>query len=134
MNYYENYAKQLKNILEECEHTIAKNKNLTEEYVKERKELFKELETKFATEFNKLQCLNVTDLYLNTNNINLPKMYWDIYVLWLEKMRTIYQLDNEYMKNLMGTTANIVRMNPFLSAFNFYDIYKHFNIYPTQEK
>lgn len=134
MNYYENYAKQMKHILEEYEHMIAKNKNFTEDYVKQRKTLFKDMEDKFASEFNKLQCLNVTDLYLNTKNINLPKMYWDIYVLWLDKMRTIYQLDNEYMKNLMGTTSNLVKMNPFLNSYNFYDIYKHFNIYPTQEK
>ncbi len=134
MNYYENYAKQMKHILEEYEHLIAKNKNLTEDYVKQRKALFKELEDKFAAEFNKLQCLNVTDIYLNTKNINLPKMYWDIYVLWLEKMRTVYQLDNDFMKSLMGTTSNLVKMNPFLNSYNFYDLFKHFNINPTQEK
>jgi hypothetical protein len=134
MNYYENYAKQMKNILEEYEKLIAKNKNLTEDYVKQRKTLFKDLEDKFAADFNKIQCLNVTDLYLNTKNINLPKMYWDIYVLWLEKTRTIYQLDNEYMKNLMGTSVNLFRMNPFFNSFNVYDLFKHFNIVPTHEK
>lgn len=132
MNYYENYAKQLKHILEDFEKMIAKNNNLTEDYVKERKALFKELEDKFNVEFNKLQCLNVTDFYLNTNNLNLPKMYWELYILWLEKMKHIYQLDQNYMKNLMGSSENILKNNPFFTSFNFYNLHQHFNINPNK--
>lgn len=127
MNYYENYTKQMKQMLLEYEKAIELQKSYSTNYIAERKALFKDIEEQFNMEMNKLQYMNIVDIYLNTTNLNLPKMYWNAYVLWLEKVKLVYNLDNDYLKQIIQTSNGILQLNPLLKAYSSFDVYKHFN-------
>ncbi len=127
LSYYENYTKKMKEHFHNYESIIVEQKKLTTEYVEHRKQMFKEIEDEFNLELHKLQYMNVVDIYLNTTNLNLPKMYWNVYVLWLKKVKIIYELDGEYFSNIMKSSSGLLQFNPFLKAYTILDVYKYFN-------
>lgn len=121
------YAKQFQENLENYEKYIQDQNHLTKEYVEKKKESFKWMEEQINLEFKKIQYMNPADIYLNSINMNLPKLYWGIYVLWLEKMKAMYNLDSEYFKNLVTLSNPVLQNNPFLKMYNIFDVYNHFN-------
>lgn len=122
----------MKEYFNNYEAMIVEQRNLTKEYVEQRKSMFKEIDDQFNMELSRLQYMNVVDIYLNTTNLNLPKMYWNVYVLWLKKIKIVYDLDGEYFSNLMKTTSSLLQYNPFLKAYTILDVYKYFNQFNTK--
>ena len=123
----EQYATQFKDALQKYETLIQEQNHLTKEYVAQRKQSFKWIEEQFNMEMEKLQHMNASDLYVNTVTMNLPKMYWDAYILWLEKVKKMYDLDVDYFRNLMNLTTPVLQLNPFLKPYSVFDVYNHFN-------
>lgn len=123
----EKYAKQFKESLDKYEQLIKDQNHLTDEYINKRKEAYKWAEEKFNDQIERLQKMNVTDFYISSLNMNMANMYWETYVLWLEKVKNVYELDMEYFKNLMNLTSPVLKINPFLSPYTIFDVYNHFN-------
>lgn len=128
------YTEQFKNHLNQYEKNLQEKRNLTDDYVTQRKQQFRDIEDKINYEFNLIKYMNYSDLYLNIVNMNLPKMYLDIYLLWLEKMKDVYELDTNYFVDLVKLTYPILHETPFLKNYNIFDIYRHFNFLSPIEK
>ncbi len=122
------YAKNFQDSLEKYEYLIQQQNHLTKEYIDQRKSNFKWIEEQFNLEMTKLQHMNATEFYINSVNMNLPKMYWDAYILWLEKIKKVYDLDSNYFRNIMNLTTPVLQLNPFLKAYSVFDVYNHFNL------
>lgn len=129
LNPLNQYAVQFQKALEQYEQYVQEQNHLTKEYITKKQETFKWLDAQIKLEFERLQSMNIADVYLNTLNMSLSKSYWQIYTLWLEKMKSMYDLDTEYFKNLIVSTNPIAHNNPFLKMYNIFDVYNHFNYF-----
>jgi hypothetical protein len=134
LNPFGNYAEQFKANLEKYESLIQSQNHLTKEYIEQRKESFKWVEEQIALELKKIQYMNPAEIYLGTVNMSLPQLYWNTYVLWLEKVKKMYELDSEYFKNLVTITNPILANNPFLKGYSIFDVFQYFNFFKPLDK